>query len=247
MKRLQKHLTTSEQSERLVKLGLPTNSADFYYNCFMHLYPVPKEGYDKWVDGEDGFTPCWSVGRLMEIIDICDTLDTGEEYPTTKQVKDKCKMSYVEYMVGTIENMAKLREVDFSKLEEKNMEPAEGTPKQINEFHVGQRVNVPHLSKHGTITEVRKYGVIVKFDGECSSVGHDCSFAMVEPINEEYPEFKPFDKVLVRDFDKDAWRPRLYSRKGNMGYCTQDNYEYAQILPYEGNEYLAGTNIKPKK
>ena len=33
----------------------------------MHLYPVPEEGYDKWVDGEDGFTPCWSVGQLIEI------------------------------------------------------------------------------------------------------------------------------------------------------------------------------------
>lgn len=65
------------------------------------------------------------------------------------------------------------------------------------------------------------------------------------PDNE--PQFKPFDRVLVRGSDKNKWRPRLYSRKGNIGYCTQDGCEYMQILPYEGNEHLVGTTDKPKE
>lgn len=67
----------------------------------------------------------------------------------------------------------------------------------------------------------------------------------IKPKHES--QFKPFDKVLVRDTDKDTWRPRLYSRKGRLGHCMQDNYEYMQILPYEGNEHLAGTTNKPKE
>ena len=64
------------------------------------------------------------------------------------------------------------------------------------------------------------------------------------PDNE--PQFKPFDKVLVRDLDTSEWTPRLYSRKGRVGYCTQDCCEYMQILPYEGNEHLVGTTNNPK-
>ena len=65
------------------------------------------------------------------------------------------------------------------------------------------------------------------------------------PDNE--PQFKPFQEVLVRDADKSEWRPRLYSRKGNIGYCTQDGCEYMQCIPYEGNESLVGTTYKPKE
>lgn len=65
------------------------------------------------------------------------------------------------------------------------------------------------------------------------------------PDNEH--QFKPFDKVLVRDLDNSEWRPRLYSRKGLAGYCMQDGCEYMQILPYEGNEHLVGTTDKPKE
>jgi hypothetical protein len=123
MKQLQRHFTTQEQSKKLLEIGLPADTADCFYINDGYTPNVRDELYErntghKFPFSEEGFTPCWSVGRLMEIIDICDTLDTSEEYPTTKQVMDKRKMSYVEYMVGTIENMTKLREVDFSKLEE---------------------------------------------------------------------------------------------------------------------------------
>ena len=64
------------------------------------------------------------------------------------------------------------------------------------------------------------------------------------PDNDE-PQFKPFDKVLVRVIEGGIWIPRLYSRKGITGYCTQDGYEYKQCIPYEGNEHLVGTTDEP--
>lgn len=57
-------------------------------------------------------------------------------------------------------------------------------------------------------------------------------------------EFKPFDRVLVKDKDTDTWEADIY-----LGYdeenkyyhykCTRMNYRFC--IPYEGNEYLLGT------
>lgn len=57
-------------------------------------------------------------------------------------------------------------------------------------------------------------------------------------------EFKPFDKVLVRDKDTEPWKADIY-----LGYdeedkcyrykCTRMNYRFC--IPYEGNEYLLDT------
>ena len=67
---LQNDLTTIEQSKRLIELGVPKNSANHYYG---------KDGKLHYIDGtipysllwETGCTPCWSVGRLIEIHTIC--------------------------------------------------------------------------------------------------------------------------------------------------------------------------------
>ena len=53
-------------------------------------------------------------------------------------------------------------------------------------------------------------------------------------------ELKPFDKVLVRDYDYNAWQVSLF------GYQTPNNYYccngrgWIQCIPYEGNEHLLG-------
>ena len=67
----------------------------------------------------------------------------------------------------------------------------------------------------------------------------------IEEPKKEY-EFKPFDKVLVRDNTSDRWLPRLYSwnsHEANESYpyeiASGDLYKYC--IPYEGNEHLAGT------
>lgn len=60
-------------------------------------------------------------------------------------------------------------------------------------------------------------------------------------------EFKPFDKVLVRDSKSSKWRANLFSYKKinePYYYCVYAGWNYC--IPYEGNEHLLGTteNVK---
>lgn len=64
----------------------------------------------------------------------------------------------------------------------------------------------------------------------------------VEHVKPECP-FKPFDKVLVRNYDDMVWHANFFSHyKDNNGYhyvCIDNSYIYC--IPYEGNERLLGT------
>lgn len=59
-------------------------------------------------------------------------------------------------------------------------------------------------------------------------------------------EFKPFDKVLVRDACCEAWRPDIFSSMayGPLYSCLRSDWHYC--IPYEGNEHLVGTTDKQK-
>lgn len=58
---------------------------------------------------------------------------------------------------------------------------------------------------------------------------------------QEY-EFKPFDKVLVKDHDEDSeWRCSLFSHKNEDGLYICVGSIFEQCIPYEGNEHLLGT------
>ena len=61
-------------------------------------------------------------------------------------------------------------------------------------------------------------------------------------------EFKPFEKVLVRDDTNKEWSIDLFSyydeENENFPYvCMYIHYRYC--IPYEGNEYLLGTTDSP--
>lgn len=59
-------------------------------------------------------------------------------------------------------------------------------------------------------------------------------------------EFKPFDKVLVRDNETESWKADIYLKYLNDTYCykcTRTNY--AICIPYKGNEYLLDTTDSP--
>lgn len=70
----------------------------------------------------------------------------------------------------------------------------------------------------------------------------------VEPVKLECP-FKPFDKVLVRNYDTDEWLPGFFYRFDkdwnypyhimNLHHLT--DFAYKQCIPYEGSEHLLGT------
>ena len=75
MKKLQNNFTTPEQSKRLLELGVPADSADCYWFDERDIMFLKDELYSdeakdgEWVRATD-YTPCWSVGRLIEIMNI---------------------------------------------------------------------------------------------------------------------------------------------------------------------------------
>ncbi|MEE3385197.1 MAG: hypothetical protein VZR36_08965 [Prevotella sp.] len=62
--------------------------------------------------------------------------------------------------------------------------------------------------------------------------------------HQDIANFKPFDKVLVRDDDNECWMPSLFGwfdsglQDGKFVCETSDWY---QCIPFEGNEHLLGT------
>ena len=125
MKKLQNNFTISEQSKRLLELGVPADSADCY------LLRTRTKGdtfivevlHDELYSKKDKFTnmleylPCWSVGRLMEIFEICDTMP-GETKSNMCCIPSIKRMSYVEYIVKCFAKAIEMKILDFSKLEE---------------------------------------------------------------------------------------------------------------------------------
>lgn len=73
---------------------------------------------------------------------------------------------------------------------------------------------------------------------------------------EEKPkyEFKPFDKVLVRDEENEKWHISLFAREivddsDGLSYkyeCSNGTW-WNCCIPFEGNEYLLGTTKNPEK
>lgn len=63
-------------------------------------------------------------------------------------------------------------------------------------------------------------------------------------------EFKPFDKVLVRNSDDELWEINMFSSETLYGadvwyQCISSIW--GQCIHYEGNEHLLGTTDSPKK
>lgn len=59
--------------------------------------------------------------------------------------------------------------------------------------------------------------------------------------------FKPFDKVLVRNYDSARWKSDLFSYadiENRIYVCV--GLSWRQCIPYEGNENLLGTTNKPE-
>lgn len=61
--------------------------------------------------------------------------------------------------------------------------------------------------------------------------------------------FKPFDKVLVRDSEDGVWKAGYFSNYDeddvSLPYICVGSL-YKLCIPYEGNEYLLGTNKSPE-
>ena len=113
---LQFNYTTQEQAIKLLEIGVPKNSADGYYDSDGDLFVFnadrsAKEFFEK----NPSCIPCWSVGRLEEIFDICDKdrFVLGE-WPSHIANMYLHSLTQVEYFVTWATNCKQL--LDFSKL-----------------------------------------------------------------------------------------------------------------------------------
>lgn len=113
MKQLQNDFTTPEQSKRLLELGVPADSADCMNFGNADIFQIPfqrpfsehlelhvQEGLRKM------YTPCWSVGRLIEIISICIGGHGFFEYFSNENM--------IEHIIELMNNL----KLDFSKFED---------------------------------------------------------------------------------------------------------------------------------
>lgn len=81
------------------------------------------------------------------------------------------------------------------------------------------------------------------------SIGENFSDLFLE-VPDDTPQFKPYDKVLVRDNPYEKWRCSFFSH-----YDKDDNtfpyqcvgIQFTHCIPYEGNEHLVGTTDEPKE
>ena len=133
IKKLQNDFTTPEQSKRLLELGLPQDSAnmildgyidsanrwvpDQYPRYLEHPYSVEIKNESELYTSN--VLPCWSVGRLIEIFDMCYQREPEEsitEHWILTQEATENFGSYIEYLVQTFSMQKKF--LNFSKLEE---------------------------------------------------------------------------------------------------------------------------------
>ncbi len=118
MKQLQNEYTTPEQSKRLMELGLPRWSADEYRDQKGNRHSL--EGI---LDVELFFQnfpdnlPCWSVGRLMEIFDMCySEKDISEKWENHNALYKG--QTYMDYIMYVYEHNYMFGNLNFSKLED---------------------------------------------------------------------------------------------------------------------------------
>ena len=117
MKKLQNGFTTPKQSKRLLELGVPTDSADcaLLLNKEANQYDyIVINNQDDYNFMDENTIPCWSVGRLIEILHITYKQDWREYlYLCTTET---CNKGLINQIMQYLEKYHK--DHDFSKLGE---------------------------------------------------------------------------------------------------------------------------------
>ena len=119
MKTLQNNFTTLQQSKRLLELGVPADSAD----CIFTRYSKDEKWKRRFIEdvvgeqlfcNQDFYFPCWSVGRLIEIGNICSIPKIKEAgFHLLAQDFD----DLIETMIISMKMKVEHGWIDFSKLE----------------------------------------------------------------------------------------------------------------------------------
>lgn len=107
-------------------------------------------------------------------------------------------------------------------------------------FKVGDRIkHKTHISQVDVVTEIKDNHYILNAELALPFVFQD-EYELV-PNKFDITTLKPFDKVLVRDFDNTPWEIEFFSRLLNGEHFKCLEVSYVQCIPYEGNEHLLGT------
>lgn len=112
MKTLQNNFTTPEQSKPLLELGVPRWTADEYRDGKGYRHSL--EGIldvELFFQNFPDYLPCWSVGRLMEIIKICSNVPID----WTGGLNEEREI--LEVVDSTLYALYLGKHMDFSKLE----------------------------------------------------------------------------------------------------------------------------------
>ena len=131
MKTLQNNFTTPEQSKKLLELGVPIDSADMFWTASDEKYPSSELVWNLYIRNSDSLDknffkiynmnefqviPCWSVGRLMEIYDMCFiSPKSRSSWCTHTRVKG---VLFVDYILDCYKNAITDKLLDFSKLDD---------------------------------------------------------------------------------------------------------------------------------
>ena len=135
---------------------------------------------------------------------------------------------------------------------------------QIKAFKLGYKWRVgieilgeksPYLFfyKSSTMTHLAAEDVRYFEDNSCIKISAADFLALSpEDVRDEpkEPEFRPFDRVLVRDSSIEEWHIDFFE---GMNKDKDEPYTYRclnsfwhRCIPYEGNEHLLGTTEEPK-
>lgn len=114
-----------------------------------------------------------------------------------------------------------------------------------NEKFVTDQAFDLHISVHEELREATE-GEAVTFQEACT-----LREKSKEKKRKEQPDFKPFDKVLVRNGDNYKWLPAFFVRDRGVGFEWRYKVlpihsgkvaDFSSCIPFEGNEHLAFTD-----
>lgn len=124
MKTLRNNFTTPKQSKQLINLGVPKNSADCYY--YDWAWHEDGEFYGRGIQICDyGFLyenmsnkcqifPCWSVGRLIEIILLC-CISNEPSIVFKKSLCGISKYKTIEWCIKVLNDNLRDNFIDFNR------------------------------------------------------------------------------------------------------------------------------------
>lgn len=104
--------------------------------------------------------------------------------------------------------------------------------------------------EHGKAVErIDIYTLTGKYNNAIDEHEKDIIIEIENKQRKPESQFKPFDRVLVRDSYDEEWMAGIFSHMTDLpqSFACVGNVFVYQCIPYEGNEHLIGTTDKPKE